>query len=174
MAGSRELRRLAFQALFQFDAQSAASPAALESWLDASDLGAELSPKERAQVTATALAAFAGAKKADQAFVRLAPTWPAHRQAAVDRAILRLAFYEMHAGQTPPKVVINDAVELAKEFSTDRSPSFINGLLDRVFRDIQAAAPPPPPTPPPAPAPAPAEAPLVIPPPSNPPTSSAP
>ena len=70
----------------------------------------------------------------------LAPYWPTHRQAAVDRAILRLAHYEMMSGQTPPKVVVNEAVELAKRFSTERSPSFVNALLDKVLKDVLAAA----------------------------------
>ncbi len=79
-------------------------------------------------------------READAEFSRLAPAWPSHRLAAVDRAILRLAHFEMSSGRTPPKVAVNEAVELAKEFGTDRSPAFVNGLLDKVLRRVLAEA----------------------------------
>lgn len=145
MAGNRALRRLAFQALFQVDAQGSASRELLTAWLDGAEDAGSLSAKERDWVLTTAQAAFGARAAADAAFAKLAPSWPAHRQAAVDRAILRLAHYEMHAGQTPPKIVVNDAVELAKEFSTDRSPGFVNGLLDKILKELPAALPSPPP-----------------------------
>ena len=67
----------------------------------------------------------------------LTPEWPIHRQPVVDRSLLRLAYYEMISGRTPPKVVINEAVELAKEFSTEKSPMFINGVLDKLYRQLR-------------------------------------
>ena len=80
---------------------------------------------------------------ADQWIERLAPQWPVRRQPGVDRAILRLAMWELTGGETPPKVVIDEAIELAKSFSTEQSPSFINGVLDSVLKEIKnlAAAP---------------------------------
>jgi transcription antitermination protein NusB len=48
----------------------------------------------------------------------------------LDRAILRLAMHELRASDTPPKVVINEAVELAKKFSSEESGAFVNGILD--------------------------------------------
>jgi N utilization substance protein B len=48
----------------------------------------------------------------------------------LDRAILRLAMHELRTGDTPPKVVINEAVELAKKFSSEGSGAFVNGILD--------------------------------------------
>ena len=82
--------------------------------------------------------------EADAEVTTLAPDWPTNRQPVVDRSILRLAYYEIVSGRTPPKVVINEAVELAREFSTDRSPMFINGVLDKIYksrRDDEAEAP---------------------------------
>jgi N utilization substance protein B len=70
--------------------------------------------------------------------LKLAPDWPAHRQGAVDRCILRIAHYEMTSGRTPPKVAVNEAVELAKEFGSERSPAFVNGLLDKVLKRVLA------------------------------------
>ena len=69
---------------------------------------------------------------------RLAPQWPPRRQPPVDRNILRLGVWEMTNTDTPPKVVIDEAVELAKEFSTENSPAFVNGILDAVFRERRA------------------------------------
>jgi N utilization substance protein B len=78
--------------------------------------------------------AWALRAEADAAVAAIAPDWPTYRQPVVDRSILRLAYYEMSAGRTPPKVAINEAVELAKEFSTEKSPLFINGVLDKIYR----------------------------------------
>ena len=81
--------------------------------------------------------AWAARETADKAVAALSPDWPTHRQPVVDRTILRLAHYEMTSGKTPPKVAINEAVELAKEFSTEKSPMFINGVLDKIFRSLK-------------------------------------
>ena len=52
-----------------------------------------------------------------------------------------MAYYEITAGRTPPKVAINEAVELAKEFSTAKSPMFINGVLDKIYKSRRAQEP---------------------------------
>ncbi len=64
----------------------------------------------------------------------LAPEWPTHRLAGVDRAILRLCHHELTSGANPAPIVLNEAVELARHFSTDRSPAFINALLDKIAK----------------------------------------
>ncbi|MEZ5965733.1 MAG: transcription antitermination factor NusB [Planctomycetota bacterium] len=67
--------------------------------------------------------------------------WDLRRMAAVDRNILRMAIYELlHCSDIPPKVTINEAIELGKRFSTANSGSFINGILDRVRIDLQKGA----------------------------------
>jgi len=63
--------------------------------------------------------------------------WRLERMPAVDRSILRLAVYEMNELQTPVPVVIDEALELARQFSGDESVSFINGVLDAVHRNAQ-------------------------------------
>jgi N utilization substance protein B len=67
----------------------------------------------------------------DRLIAAHAPEWPVEQLAIVDRNILRLALYELGASDsdTPPKVVINEAVELAKTFGGDSSPRFVNGVL---------------------------------------------
>lgn len=68
---------------------------------------------------------------------RLAPQWPPRRQPAVDRNLIRLAVWEMTNQPTPPKVVLDEAIELAKHFSTEQSASFVNGVLDAVMKEHQ-------------------------------------
>jgi N utilization substance protein B len=64
--------------------------------------------------------------------------WRIGRMPAVDRNIVRLAVFEMSQNRVPPVIVINEALELAREFSGDESLAFINGVLDAVHRDTQA------------------------------------
>ena len=66
----------------------------------------------------------------DQRIQEFAPAWPVRQLPAVERNILRLALYEMHyRTDTPHKVAINEAVELAKVFGAETSPKFVNGVL---------------------------------------------
>jgi len=66
----------------------------------------------------------------DQVMAELAPEWPVEQIAVVDRNILRIAIYELlFDSDIPPKVAINEAVELAKMFGSDSSPRFVNGVL---------------------------------------------
>lgn len=140
MPTARNVRRLAFQTLFQLDARGG-SLADAQSIRDTLEGIEELTPEQRQEAFDLAAAAFESRAAADKEFHDLAPAWPAHRQPAVDRAILRLAHYEMSSGKSHPKVAVNEAVELAKEFSTDRSPAFVNGLLDKVLKRILATPP---------------------------------
>jgi len=133
MAGATDRRRCALQTLFQFDLAGTADPQLTRQSLEESGASAT------AQNEGFALAeeAWAARADADQAITPLVPDWPINRQPAVDRNILRLAWFELTRGDTPPKVVINEAIELAREFSTARSPLFVNGVLDRVYRQLR-------------------------------------
>lgn len=68
----------------------------------------------------------------------IAPDWPINQIARIDRNILRIGLYELlfHADIVPPKVAINEAVELAKAFGSDNSSKFINGVLGTAFRTL--------------------------------------
>ncbi|MGD0355051.1 MAG: transcription antitermination factor NusB [Dehalococcoidia bacterium] len=73
----------------------------------------------------------------DSTIARYAPTFPVDQLAPMDRNILRLALFEILVNKkTPPKVAINEAVELAKEFSADTSPKFVNGVLGSVISEL--------------------------------------
>lgn len=66
----------------------------------------------------------------DQEIEKFAPKWPISQIAKIDLAILRLAFWELHnKPEVPPKVVIDEAIELAKSYGTETSFSFVNGVL---------------------------------------------
>ncbi len=71
---------------------------------------------------------------------RLAENWRLDRLAAVDRSILRLAIYELRSATAPPKVVIDEALELAKKFSSAEAPAFLNGILDAAFKSLETKA----------------------------------
>jgi transcription antitermination protein NusB len=78
--------------------------------------------------------AAAGSGAIDQRITANSANWRIERMPAVDRNILRLAVYEMNELKTPPAVVIDEALELARQFSGEESVAFINGVLDAVRR----------------------------------------
>jgi len=125
-------REFAMQMLFQWD-MSQQDPAKLETkfWKSA---------KAADQTRAFAKRLFEGAARdaaaLDEVIGKHCENWRLERLAAIDRAILRLAIYEMTASDTPPKVVLNEAVELAKKFSSEESGAFVNGILDSVHKSL--------------------------------------
>lgn len=77
----------------------------------------------------------------DEQIKKYAKNWDLHRIAAVDRSILRLAIYEMlYRDDIPPIVSINEAVDIAKKFSTQDSGKFVNGILDKIKGDLMRPA----------------------------------
>ena len=75
-------------------------------------------------------------KELDAKLAPLAPEWPIDSIVAIDRNVLRLGLYELESKDVPPKVAINEAVELAKAFGSDNSSKFINGVLGTAFRNL--------------------------------------
>jgi N utilization substance protein B len=129
MGHPRDKRRCALQALYQFDCGNT-SPEQVLASLEGSPGG----PTARKEGLELAEKAWALREEADRAVAELAPDWPTYRQPVVDRNVLRLAYYEMVSGTTPPKVAINEAVELAREFSTEKSRLFVNGVIDKIYK----------------------------------------
>jgi len=74
----------------------------------------------------------------DSLIAGVAEHWTLERMAAVDRNILRMAIYELESTDTPIGVVINEAVELAKRYSTEESGRFVNGMLGKIVRSGRA------------------------------------
>ena len=126
-------REFAMQMLFQWD-MSQQDPAKLEAkfWKSA---------KAADSTRAFANLLFEGAAKEvpvlDEIIGKHCENWRFERLSAIDRAILRLAIHEMSSAETPPKVVLNEAVELAKKFSSEESGAFVNGVLDSVHKSLQ-------------------------------------
>jgi transcription antitermination factor NusB len=78
------------------------------------------------------------AAEIDQIIVGVAENWDLHRMAVVDRNVLRLATYELlYLADIPPKVSINEAIDLAKKFSTAESGAFVNGILDKIRKQCR-------------------------------------
>jgi N utilization substance protein B len=73
--------------------------------------------------------------KIDSLIEKAAPAWAIDKLNKIDLAILRLAVYELENDNTPPKVVIDEAVELAKEYGSESSSSFINGVLGTIYKE---------------------------------------
>ena len=73
-------------------------------------------------------------KAIDEALGNTAENWRLERMAATDRSIMRLATYEILFTDTPPRVAVNEAIELAKRFGTGNSAQFVNGVLDRLMK----------------------------------------
>lgn len=74
----------------------------------------------------------------DEAIQAAAPEWPTDKIAKIDLAILRLAAYELMVEKTePPKVIIDEAIELAKSYGNEHSPKFVNGVLGTILKDFK-------------------------------------
>ncbi|KKW34029.1 transcription antitermination factor NusB [Candidatus Uhrbacteria bacterium RIFCSPLOWO2_02_FULL_54_37] len=74
----------------------------------------------------------------DAAIVRYAPEWPLDQVTPIDRNILRIGIYELEHSEVPPKVAINESIELAKTFGGESSSKFVNGVLGSIYKDMEA------------------------------------
>jgi N utilization substance protein B len=158
MGKRREARERAVQFLFQYDlnppenleealghfwdSQQAAALAAdkgAATWGQKVELPAPTDDEAEVRAFADPLirGALENRKESDGVIVKHAENWELRRIAAVDRNILRLAIYEMlHREDIPPVVSINEAVDIAKKFSTRDSGKFVNGILDKVKSEL--------------------------------------
>ena len=125
-------RRIALQAIYQAEVQGDTFivqmlPTFISQATDDNDV--------RQLATLMACGAWDYRNDADEWAGRLIPRWTITRLAAVDRNILRLALWELtHQPQTPGKVVLDEAINMAKEYSTEDSSGFINGVLDAALK----------------------------------------
>ncbi len=150
MASPRDIRKLALLAMYQLDATRGEDPESVRDALDdvetLADEGmsfvdqhAEFSAGEREKAFRLALNAFEQRGDADAVLGELSTEWSVSRMPVVDRSILRLAHYEMtRVEDSEPKGVVNEAVELAKQFSTEHSPGFVNAILDKILKRVLA------------------------------------
>lgn len=105
--------------------------------------GRGVPPAVRERAEALALGTIGRVGEIDPLIAACADNWRLERMAAVDRAILRLAIFELQdPGGVPPAVVIDEALELARTFSGEDAVRFVNGVLDAVRQRLEAAAVP--------------------------------
>ena len=134
----RRARELALQALVQFDVQGETFADELPHFLQQSSD----QPDVRIFARELAEGTWANRAEADELLLKLATHWSIERMAVTDRNVLRMGIYQLrHCPDIPPRVVINEAIELGKRYSTTDSPQFINGLLDAAMKLIAPPAP---------------------------------
>ena len=127
MAGKRhKARTIALQALYEIDSVARKPEAVTERLLGEAGLSAENSQFVRELVIGT----IKHREEIDRNIQKHATAWPVNQIALIDRNILRLAIFEiLFDNKVPVKVAVNEAVELAKTFGSDRSSKFVNGVL---------------------------------------------
>ena len=129
----RRVRSLALQILYEVDCVGHPVDDVLTRRLERSD---QLGEPAIVFLRQMVLGAFENATELDGMIASCAPEWPVNELAILDRNILRIALWEIKIfTETPVKVAINEAVELAKRFSSDNAPRFINGVLGTLIRD---------------------------------------
>jgi len=126
----RLARELALQTLYSVEVGRHEPAQALADVAEGADLG-----EDRAFVRDLVLGTLESSEECDSVIVPLLQGWTIERLPTLDRLLLRMGVYELrHRRETPPAVVINEAVELAKKFSTEDSGRFVNGVLDRASK----------------------------------------
>ncbi|MHA5047361.1 transcription antitermination factor NusB [Streptomyces sp. SD15] len=132
MAARNTARKRAFQILFEGDQRDVDVLTVLADWIRHSRTDTRQPPVS--EYTMQLVEGYATkARRIDELIATYAVDWTLDRMPVVDRNILRLGAYELiWVDATPDAVVLDEAVQLAKEFSTDESPSFVNGLLGRL------------------------------------------
>jgi len=141
MASNRHLGRIvALQSLYEFEfrTQSEDTSVDIDEILGRNLERYETAIDDKSFVSDLVKGVIANQADLDEKIQPIAPDWPIDQIARIDRTILRLGLYELlHlAAIVPPKVAINEAVELAKAFGSDNSSKFINGVLGTAFRTL--------------------------------------
>ncbi|MET9531758.1 MULTISPECIES: transcription antitermination factor NusB [unclassified Streptomyces] len=136
MAARNTARKRAFQILFEADQRAASVQTVLADWIRHARTDDRQPPVS--EYTMELVEGYAEhADRIDELIATYAVGWTLDRMPVVDRNIIRLSAHELvWVDGTPDAVVMDEAVQLAKEFSTDESPAFINGLLGR-FKDLK-------------------------------------
>jgi N utilization substance protein B len=141
MASNRHLGRIvALQSLYEYEFRmsSADTTADIDEILGRNLERYESAIEDKQFVTDLAKGVVAHQSELDEKIQPIAPDWPIEQIARIDRTILRIGLYELlhRATIVPPKVAINEAVELAKAFGSDNSSKFVNGVLGTAYRTL--------------------------------------
>ena len=140
MGSRRKARECALQMLFAADvAEMPADDVVRSYWAELGE--SDLDSTARDFATRLALRTLSNLELLDERIRSRAEHWRISRMAVVDRNILRLAVYEFLYEPTPRTVAINEALEIARRFSTYEATQFINGILDAIKRDLDEQQP---------------------------------
>ena len=120
-------RKLAVQLLYQ----AATRSEELASFVDAYIETSEYDDTVKKWGKSLGVAVWKKRDDYDKLISQYAIGWTLDRISLIDLSVLRLAFYEFELDETPPRIVINEAIELVKEFSSDEAPKFVNGILGK-------------------------------------------
>ena len=136
MGARRKGRELALQMLYQWDV----SREPVESVIESSSELQRASEAAREFASRLVDGTVDRIEEIDKILIETSEHWRLGRMSTVDRNVLRLAVYELLEKSTPPGVVLNEALEVAKRFSSPESAGFVNGVLDAVNQEINAKA----------------------------------
>jgi transcription antitermination protein NusB len=144
MASRHLARSIAMQSLYEWDFYSKEHelPYILER--NIAEFGPGLEEANKDFIRKLANGVLDNMQYIDAIIEKAAPEWPIDQITVIDRNVLRLGLFELIYGnkdEVPPKVAINEAIELAKNFSGESSGKFVNGVLGTVFRELEATEP---------------------------------
>jgi N utilization substance protein B len=135
MGTRRRAREAALKILYEMDLSGAGAAECIRAYWDCFDLEAE--GDEYAEVLVHGIEAQRD--EVDGAIREASTRWRLERMASVDRNVLRIGVYELQScPDVPARVVIDEAIELAKRYGGEESPAFVNGILDRIARSARA------------------------------------
>ena len=136
MGARRKARELALQMLFQHDMSGNAPDQIIETFAELH----KSKPNTREFATKIFHGTVAHIGEIDEMIQNQAENWRLSRMAAVDRNIIRMSVYEfLHENDTPKLVIIDEAIEIAKKYGTQKSSQFINGILDGILKRYNLA-----------------------------------
>lgn len=134
----RRAREAALQMLYQTEVGRAAAHEAIATYWPAHDAEREIAENLREFANALVRGTIERGQEIDAILAAHATNWRIERMAVIDRLVLRLAVYELLAEPaTPPRVVINEALELARAYSGEEAVAFVNGVLDAVRKTVR-------------------------------------
>lgn len=137
MGARRKARELALQMLYQHDLSGNPPDTIVSTFEDLQ----KSKPNTREFATKIFKGTLENMEKIDEMIVQQADNWRLSRMAVVDRNIIRMSIYEfLHEHDTPKLVIIDEAIEIAKKFGTQKSSQFINGILDGILKRYNLAS----------------------------------
>jgi len=137
-SGRRRAREAALHMLYQWEVGRASAYEAITTYWPAHDAEQPLTDSLREFANALVRGTIDRVKEIDGVLSAHADNWRVERMAVIDRLILRLAVYEFLVdGDTPSRVIINEALELARTYSAEEAVAFVNGILDSVKKELR-------------------------------------